>query len=639
MKNPSPTKNPMKRLTNHPSIAVDPLLMLGDRRAAKEKFRRELLSIHKRKLADLLGDVETEVLDLTEDHHQAAGSPKPVEQTALPNTMIVGVIVRGEVSHRIYTAWSTSLPKRFPHLTVRVSSEYLPGMTHLVADSSTTKDVLVKWLGDGKLSPSTLLVLPGFMVQLIKSGALTPPDASQMHRLALSAGSVDDAPPTTPDSKPSSEDSQVISPAAAESKQRRPRPQYACITTGGVVDASNSNRFLTDILEELQGVYELCHDEWRAIGYKKCVAIIKQMPRITEIEQLNGVKGIGSSMRDKIQEILLTGSLRKLSFFKNDPKIIALYELMAIWGVGEKTASSLMRQGYLTIKDLRERGEHLLTAQQKVGLRYYEELQVKIPRTEVQQIEMIVASACKELFGAVDCTVCGSYRRGKPASGDVDVLITPAVGEDCLPAHSLSSLIHALTEAGFLTDHLSMPGDRKYEHHSSKDKDKDEDAESDGDSQPTSSAEPARSSYMGVCQLSHPGSLHRRIDIKTYPRSMKAFATLYFTGSDHFNRSMRLYAKRRGFQLSDKHLVYRERIQYFAKQFPGYTVGEAIPCVTEQDVFTALLLPYKAPTDRNVFDIDHLLSPEEKDHLSVIPAKSRFMLKRQGEDDEDEESS
>ena len=37
-------------------------------------------------------------------------------------------------------------------------------------------------------------------------------------------------------------------------------------------------------------------------------------------------------------------------------------------------------------------------------------------------------------------------------------------------------------------------------------------------------------------------ALYRRIDIKVYPRSMYAFALLYFTGSDHFNRSMRWYA-------------------------------------------------------------------------------------------------
>lgn len=39
---------------------------------------------------------------------------------------------------------------------------------------------------------------------------------------------------------------------------------------------------------------------------------------------------------------------------------------------------------------------------------------------------------------------------------------------------------------------------------------------------------------------------HRRIDIKSYPATSYPFAILYFTGSDHFNRSMRLYSKQIG---------------------------------------------------------------------------------------------
>jgi DNA polymerase lambda len=47
--------------------------------------------------------------------------------------------------------------------------------------------------------------------------------------------------------------------------------------------------------------------------------------------------------------------------------------------------------------------------------------------------------------------------------------------------------------------------------------------------------------YLGLCQL-EPDKPCRRLDIKVYPRSQFAFAILYFTGSAHFNRSMRLFA-------------------------------------------------------------------------------------------------
>ena len=86
-------------------------------------------------------------------------------------------------------------------------------------------------------------------------------------------------------------------------------------------------------------------------------------------------------------------------------------------------------------------------------------------------------------------------------------------------------------------------------------------------------------SYMGICRLT-PSSPHRRIDIKMYPSHKFAFALLYFTGSDHFNRrwdwffwyqttqkkikfiwmvilncvlcSMRLFAHKKGYSLSDQ---------------------------------------------------------------------------------------
>ena len=96
------------------------------------------------------------------------------------------------------------------------------------------------------------------------------------------------------------------------------------------------------------------------------------------------------------------------------------------------------------------------------------------------------------------------------------------------------------------------------------------------------------------------GRVHRRIDIKVYPRSLKPFALLYFTGSDHFNRSMRCYAGTLGYTLHDKGLLRcvrdsRGHIQMTLE-------NSCVPCETEEDIFAALGLPYKEPCERNVFD-------------------------------------
>eukprot|EP01039_Chlorochromonas_danica_P010650 gene10650-11809_t len=535
----------------------------------------------------------------------------PANSSVSSNMLHFGVIVRGEISHRIFTAWQQSLPKALSRthkvILSNHSHEGVEKFDYLVADTTVNQEVLDNWMCGHGLSSSCVMVYPSYLIHLIKARRYDPPSESQAHRLSRLSVPVDLSVDDACESLLPSSTSSVCHSNTAKPAATTVRPQYACIISGTAKAASqaNPNKRITDILEELQHIYELIHDEWRSQGYKKCVALIKQMPRITDITQLNGVRGIGASMKAKIQEILVSGKLQKLAFFKSDPKLRALYELTEIWGVGEKTASQLMRQGFRSVSDLREHGLHLLTAQQRIGLQYYEEFQQKIPRVEVEAIGQVVREQCQQMLGSVEVIICGSYRRGKPQSGDADILIVPSIGQcDRLPSYSLQTVLDALSARGFLTDHLALPEDPI--HRDYKRKRGSDFVEESGDSSQDVEG-PVRSSYMGVCQLNS-GSAHRRIDIKIYPRSMLPFAILYFTGSDHFNRSMRLFAKRRGFQLTDRHLLYREKIRRFP--YP-YTIGQHFNCASEEEIFEVLGLPYKAPTDRNVFDVAHLQEEEE----------------------------
>lgn len=69
---------------------------------------------------------------------------------------------------------------------------------------------------------------------------------------------------------------------------------------------------------------------------------------------------------------------------------------------------------------------------------------------------------------------------------------------------------------------------------------------------------------------------------------------LYFTGSDYFNRSMRLFAKRKGMNLEDHGLYPALRTKEEKVRLQN------IPCFTEEDVFRVLGLEYKAPNERDV---------------------------------------
>lgn len=204
---------------------------------------------------------------------------------------------------------------------------------------------------------------------------------------------------------------------------------------------------------------------------------------------------------------------------------------------------------------------------QQIGLKYFEDFNERMPREEATKISEIVHSAAYELFGKDTILVetCGSYRRGKASCGDVDILLTR---KDEKPINGmLEKLIVKLEKSEFLKERLGS----------------------------TRVSDKGSEMYMGVCKLPD-GKLHRRIDIKVYPKDQYGFAILYFTGSDYFNRSMRLFAEQKGFTLSDHGL------QPVAKSASKQKVGKGlgIPCLTEQQVFDALGLPYKTPAERDV---------------------------------------
>ena len=49
---------------------------------------------------------------------------------------------------------------------------------------------------------------------------------------------------------------------------------------------------------------------------------------------------------------------------------------------------------------------------------------------QVEDIYSVVSTAVKEIDPGASCIVCGSYRRGKPDSGDIDILIYPDDGRE-----------------------------------------------------------------------------------------------------------------------------------------------------------------------------------------------------------------
>ncbi|TRY92324.1 hypothetical protein DNTS_029281 [Danionella cerebrum] len=323
----------------------------------------------------------------------------------------------------------------------------------------------------------------------------------------------------------------------------------------------NHNIHITEKLEPLAKAYTHTGDKWRALGYSKAINALKSYHKpITSYEEACKIPGIGKRMADKIMEIMESGHLRKLDHLGEEVPVLEMFT--NIWGAGAKTAQMWYQQGFRTLEDIRTKA--VLNQTLRIGLKHYDDLLERMTRSEASAIEKTVRVAAHSVDSKLQVMACGSYRRGKSTCGDVDVLITHPDGE----SHKgvFNKVLHLLHQSGFLTDDLVSH-------------------EENGE----------QKKYMGICCLPGPSQHHRRLDIIVVPYSEFACALLYFTGSAHFNRSMRALAKTKSMSLSEHSLncaVVRQR---------GVKLDAGIPLhtPTEKDVFQHLGIPYREPWERD----------------------------------------
>ncbi|KAG7492873.1 hypothetical protein MATL_G00018640 [Megalops atlanticus] len=323
----------------------------------------------------------------------------------------------------------------------------------------------------------------------------------------------------------------------------------------------NYNKHITDKLEVLAKAYTHQGDKWRALSYSKAINALKSYHKpITSFEEACKIQGIGKRMAEKVIEIMESRHLRKLDHIGEAVPVLELFT--NIWGAGAKTAQLWYQQGFRTLEDVRSKAN--LNHQQKIGLKHYDDFLDRMSRDEAAAIEKTVREAAHSVNPGLLAIACGSYRRGKATCGDVDVLITHPDGKSHRGVFSKILLI--LHQSGFLTDDLVSH-------------------EENGE----------QKKYLGVCRLPGPGQRHRRLDIIVVPYNEFACALMYFTGSAHFNRSMRALAKTKRMSLSEHSLNRDVQRQGSVK----ICTGVPLPTPTERDIFAYLGVPYREPQERD----------------------------------------
>ncbi|XP_022081994.1 DNA polymerase beta-like isoform X2 [Acanthaster planci] len=298
----------------------------------------------------------------------------------------------------------------------------------------------------------------------------------------------------------------------------------------------NPNKDLVDVLSELAN-YEknVTRQMHKYNAYRKAASTIAKYPeKITSGKEAKKLDGVGEKIAKKIDEILATGKLEKLEKIRADDTNVAINLMTRVTGIGPAAARKLVDDGITTIEELRKHQDKL-NHHQKIGLKHFEDFEKRIPRPEMEKLETFIKAQVEDLDPDYIATICGSYRRGAASSGDIDILLTH-------PEYTSA--------------------DEK----------------------------------QGVCQLpaeeeDEEDHLFRRIDIRLIPKDQYFCGTLYFTGSDMFNKDMRAKAIEAGFTLNE----------YTIRPMGSTGIaGEPLPVNSEKDVFDVIGMAYKKPSERNM---------------------------------------
>jgi len=335
------------------------------------------------------------------------------------------------------------------------------------------------------------------------------------------------------------------------------------------------NKSLIDVMEELADIMIRQGEPFKSRAYKKASETIMAIPEdITDVKQVKSKPGIGKTIMEKLEEFQKTGTLRVLERERKNPLNI----FTKIYGIGPKKAKQLIEDGINSLEELKQ-NESKLNDTQKIGLQYYEPLQKRIPRNEIEQFNSVFDTIFNEVAPpGSKYKIVGSYRREASNSGDIDVIITNSENNIDVFNKFLDRLIQDRIIIEVLTRGKT------------------------------------KSLTIGELQ----GSIPRRLDFLYTPPSEYAFAVLYFTGSKAFNTVMRQRALDMGYSLNE---------HGFTKMNAGKK-GEKvnIEFPTERSIFDFLGMKYKEPKEREGYKSVELLEQSSPIQSIKSPIQSQSKL-------------
>ena len=324
------------------------------------------------------------------------------------------------------------------------------------------------------------------------------------------------------------------------------------------------NTKFIEILDEFKNIMELKGDVFRAKAYQTAIEsiIIYNKDIIEPKIQLKLIKGIGNTIYSNLIEFVETGNIHSLEVERNNP----LIQFTKIYGIGPKKAQELISQGFTNISQLTtQKGQSLLNDKQKIGVKYYEYINQKIPRSEIDEykkvFDKIIEFINKNMNeNKIQYEVVGSYRRGKDMSGDIDVIITDKLNNKTI----FDTFLDLLIKNGIIIEVLSRGKIKSL-------------------------------TICNLCEIYKNNKINynlipRRIDFLYCSKEEYPFSLLYFTGSKIFNTIMRQRAVDMGYTLNE------HGINYMKNGIKSDIINQEFK--NEKDIFEFLNIEYKEPSER-----------------------------------------
>lgn len=295
------------------------------------------------------------------------------------------------------------------------------------------------------------------------------------------------------------------------------------------------------LLNEKETKKEKTIIEFKLKSNRRVLNILKKYPEeITKenYKELGDLSGVGKSSLEKIKEILENGYILDIKNFKRDESENIMEELERVINIGRSKALELVKLGVKGVEDLKnkvEKGEIIVNDKILLGLKYDGVYKMHIPRDEIKEIEKFLNDKINKLNKELKdnkkfiLTICGSYRRGKSYSNDIDILVskkgTKKGGKNM--DKYLVDFVDLLKKRWKKNMGRSLLIDDMTDNLTTK--------------------------YMGFLRWHN--NPPRRVDIRFITYDSYYTALLYFTGSGEFNVVMRNIAREKGYKLSEYSLV------------------------------------------------------------------------------------